>query len=263
MLKFLTLILIVILTLSGCIEEGENLTDKAVVVEEHQEESLTDQLRDAAQEVVRSTKVNEDNLVTASSEIMNSLNFTQLSNDELKILNMLFQTLVSQNNKLTGEVIYKATYLDNYDGDTVTLFVEAAYERKDTNSLSEVNLSQTPLSGKKEIKVRALLVDAPEVRNKKTGATDAYALESKQFIQQQLKNAKSIWLQHDLGDKKDKFGRELMHIWVDNELLNERLLDAGLAKIAYINEPNTTFLQIYKLAEERAKENRIGIWSEN
>ena len=41
-----------------------------------------------------------------------------------------------------------------------------------------------------------------------------------------------------------------MHIWVDNELLNERLLDAGLAKIAYINEPNTTFLQIYKLAEE-------------
>ncbi len=251
-----------ILTLSGCIEEGENLTDKAAAVKEHREESLTDQLQNAALEAVQNTKVNEGNLIEASNKIANTLNLTQLSNEELKILLMLFNYLVTQD-KLSSEVIYKATYLDNYDGDTMTFLVESAYQQRDTNSLTEVNLSRTPLSEKKKIKVRALLVDAPEIQNKKTGDLDAYAMESKQFIQQQLKSAKSIWLQHDLGDKKDKYGRELMHIWVDNRLLNELLLEAGMAKVSYVNEPNTTFLDIYKQAEEKAKENRKGIWSEN
>lgn len=118
------------------------------------------------------------------------------------------------------------------------------------------------LAGKAhKVTVRALLVDAPEIVNKKTGKADEDALESKQFTQQQLESANTIWLQHDLGDKQDKFSRELMHIWVDQDFLNVRLLEAGLAKIAYIHEPNTTYLEEYKPAEMKAKEKGKGIWS--
>lgn len=88
-------------------------------------------------------------------------------------------------------------------------------------------------------------------------------MESKRYTQKLIQSANTIWLQHDLGDKQDKYGRELMNVWIDQKLLNVRLLEVGLVKIAYIKEPNTTFLDIYKQAEIKAKEEQKGIWSMN
>lgn len=75
------------------------------------------------------------------------------------------------------------------------------------------------------------------------------------------KKLRSIQFGYDQGNRLDKYNRELMHIWVDQDLLNVRLLEVGLAKIAYIHEPNTTYLEEYKQAEMKAKEKRKGIWS--
>lgn len=105
------------------------------------------------------------------------------------------------------------------------------------------------------------MIDAPEIVNKSTGQADEYAIESKKFIKQVLKNSNTIWLKHDIGDKQDKYGRELMYIWADQHLLNSLLLEKGLATIAYVRKPNTTLLEVYKQAEKQAKENRKCIWN--
>ncbi|MGE7843629.1 thermonuclease family protein [Lysinibacillus sp. NPDC093712] len=267
----LLVIVLALLMLSGCLESGENLTDKAAAeAEEHEQSSITKQLTDTALQFIGNKELPEMNLQDASNLITISSAFTHLSVDDLKVLTNLFETSAS-NNIAAGEVLYKATYQDNYDGDTISFRIDAAYQMKKTNedlnnnsnnsSLKEINMSQTALSGKEHIKVRSLLIDAPEIVNKKTGQVDEYAVESREFIKHVLENSNTIWLKHDIGAKQDKYGRELMYIWADQHLLNVLLLEEGLAKTAYINEPNTTLLEEYKQAEKQAKENKKGIWS--
>ncbi|MFB7155960.1 thermonuclease family protein [Lysinibacillus sp. NPDC056232] len=264
MLKRLKLsipIIMALLMLSGCIEAGENLKDKAAEVDDNYQNSITSQLKNVALDVVENNEINDTSLIDVINLITSPSHDTKPSLDDLKILTKPFKS-PSSNSIQTGEVIYKAKYLTNYDGDTMTFLIDSAYERIDDNTLKEIKISQTALAGNAhKVTVRALLVDAPEIVNKKTGKADEYALESKQFTQKQLESASTIWLQHDLGDKQDKYSRELMHIWVDQDLLSVRLLKAGLAKIAYIHEPNTTYLEEYKQAEMKAKEKGEGIWS--
>ncbi len=48
---------------------------------------------------------------------------------------------------------------------------------------------------------------------------------------------------------------------IDGQSVQELLLEEGLAKIRYIFEPNTKYLDIYRAAENRAREEKRRIWS--
>lgn len=107
---------------------------------------------------------------------------------------------------------------------------------------------------------RFLLIDTPETKHPKKGE-EPYGKEASNRTSQLLKNAKKIEVEFDVGTKKDKYQRNLVYIYVDDQMLNEILVREGLAKVAYVYPPNTRYLDKLELAQSQAKEDAIGIWS--
>lgn len=110
-----------------------------------------------------------------------------------------------------------------------------------------------------EIKIRFLAVDTPETKNTSTGV-EAYGPEASDFTCNALKNASIIEVEYDENsDKTDKYGRHLVWVFVDSELLQTKLVDNGLAEVAYLYG-NYKYTDILESAEDTAKTNKIGIW---
>lgn len=135
-------------------------------------------------------------------------------------------------------------YLSNYDGDTVKFKI---YD-KETGAESIAT-------------VRVLLIDSTEMKGK-DGRPEPLAKEAQLEAERLLKAAKSIRLEYDRGDTKDHYNRHLMHIFLDDKNFQEMMLKTGLVKIAYVFEPNTTYLNQLKKAENFAKKNKLGLWGD-
>jgi len=63
-------------------------------------------------------------------------------------------------------------------------------------------------------------------------------------------------------ERVDRFGRFLAYVWVDERMLNEELLRAGLARF----EPQFSYSQAnkdrFRRAQLQAKREHLGIWSQ-
>lgn len=132
----------------------------------------------------------------------------------------------------------EATFNKCIDGDTVSLKVN-----------------------RKIKKVRLLAVDAPEIKhgNKKA---DPYGDEAKIYTCTRLKLSKEIKLEYDENsDKTDKYGRLLAWVFVDDELLQEKLVENGLAKVAYLYNDYKYTAKLQK-AEVYAKKEKLNIWND-
>ena len=112
----------------------------------------------------------------------------------------------------------------------------------------------------KEQKVRFLLVDTPETVKQKT-KVQPYGLKASKRTKELLSTASEITFEYDKGDKTDRYGRALGYIFVDGTLLQEILVREGLARVAYVKEPNTKYLTELDQAQEQAKKELLGIWS--
>ena len=113
---------------------------------------------------------------------------------------------------------------------------------------------------RKEQKVRFLLVDTPETVNPKT-KVQPFGLEASKRTKELLSTASEITFEYDSGDKTDRYGRVLGYIFVDGTLLQKTLVSEGLARVAYVKEPNTKYLLELEEAQEKAKNESLGIWS--
>lgn len=81
------------------------------------------------------------------------------------------------------------------------------------------------------IKTRFLAINTPESTNK----IEAYGKEASNYTCNMLTNAKKIEIEYDNNsDKFDKYDRHLVWVFVDDTLLQEKLLEEGLAEIKYI-----------------------------
>lgn len=112
----------------------------------------------------------------------------------------------------------------------------------------------------KEQKVRFLLIDTPETVNPKT-KVQPFGLEASKRTKELLSTASEIMFEYDKGDKTDRYGRALGYIFVDGTLLQKTLVSEGLARVAYVKEPNTKYLAELEQAQEQAKNESLGIWS--
>ena len=112
----------------------------------------------------------------------------------------------------------------------------------------------------KEQKVRFLLVDTPETVNPKT-KVQTFGLEASKRTKELLSTASEITFEYDSGDKTDRYGRVLGYIFVDGTLLQKTLVSEGLARVAYVKEPNTKYLLELEEAQEKVKNESLGIWS--
>ena len=110
---------------------------------------------------------------------------------------------------------------------------------------------------KEEIyKVRFLAVNTTELKKK-----EKFSKEALDYTCNRLKNAKVIKLKFDKGsDEKDKYGRYLAWIFVDDKLLQEELIEQGLAKVEYIYG-KYEYTDMLKEKEEIAKKDKLGVWS--
>ncbi|EMW5429461.1 thermonuclease family protein [Enterococcus faecalis] len=130
-----------------------------------------------------------------------------------------------------------ADFVRHVDGDTTVLKIEG-----------------------KEQKVRFLLIDTPETVKPNT-KVQPFGLEASKRTKELLSTAAEITFEYDQGDKKDRYGRALGYIFVDGTLLQKTLVREGLARVAYVKEPNTKYLLELEEAQENVKNESLGIWS--
>lgn len=112
----------------------------------------------------------------------------------------------------------------------------------------------------KEITVRFLAIDTPETKHPTKGK-EPYGIEASNFTCKFLQNAETIYIEYDKNSEKyDKYNRHLAWIYADNVLLQDLLIEKGLAKVAYLYGDYTYTKQLQE-TEKIAKKNKVGIWN--
>jgi micrococcal nuclease len=107
--------------------------------------------------------------------------------------------------------------------------------------------------------VRLLLIDTPETVHP-SKPVQPFGPEASEFAKNTLPSGKQIGIEIDVSER-DKYGRLLAYIWVDNKMFNEMLLERGLARVAYIYPPNTKYVDQFRAIQRTAQEQGVGIWS--
>lgn len=114
----------------------------------------------------------------------------------------------------------------------------------------------------KEATVRMLAVDTPEsVHPKKE--VEYYGKDASDYTCNLITNAKKIELEYDSNsDKYDKYERLLAWVFVDDYLLQDKLVRNGYAEVAYLYG-NYKYTDLLKDHEVLAKQEYIGIWDDD
>lgn len=111
----------------------------------------------------------------------------------------------------------------------------------------------------KEQNLRYLLMDTPETNHPQLGK-QPFGEKAKER-NRELLNSGKLEIEFDIGERIDKYGRLLAYVYIDGESVQEKLIEEGLARVAYVYPPNTRHLDLYEKAQERAKKAGIGIWT--
>ena len=112
-----------------------------------------------------------------------------------------------------------------------------------------------------QVTVRFLGINTKETVDPEIGE-EAWGKEASDFTKEKLKNATKIELEFDSSaEEKDKYNRYLAWIWIDDELLQNLLVENGLAE-TYMLQNNYKYAGMLQESEEIAKNNKLGIWSE-
>lgn len=88
-----------------------------------------------------------------------------------------------------------------------------------------------------------------------------YGQEASNYTKEKLENANKIEIEFEKPSQKDQHERYLAWIWVDDNLLQEELISNGLAK-TYMLQDNYKYAWILQERQEKAQENKLGIWSD-
>ncbi|OOC63212.1 thermonuclease family protein [Paenibacillus ihbetae] len=113
--------------------------------------------------------------------------------------------------------------------------------------------------GKKE-SVRMLLVDTPETSHPKLGV-QPFGPEAKAFTKDLVEQAGKLELEFDIGPNRDKYNRLLAYVYADGKMVQEALLEQGLARVAYIYPPNVRYVDKFNDLQRISREKALGIWS--
>ena len=266
---FCSILLAAVIFLTSCTAEGESYRKSNSNEEDASEEkSATEKIVESAVNVAIDGIISMylpsadiDNVENAKGLVNELLNYSP----EMKDFIDPFLSSIQPLNTDIGTEYYNVSFSSIADGDTQTFKVLSGY-RISSNDAGEnqiEKLNKGELSVGDEITIRSLLIDTPEMNLHKGKNPEPYAEAALKFAESELKKASSIVVAYDKGQREDHYSRQLMYIWCDGELLSKKLLEQGLAKIAYVTEPNITYLNELQLSEDRAIKNKLGIWSLN
>ncbi|MED4848156.1 thermonuclease family protein [Bacillus atrophaeus] len=141
-------------------------------------------------------------------------------------------------------------------------------EVKDDKELVDVTLDRAVDGDTIKVKyngnvdtVRYLLVDTPESK-KPDSCVQPYGEDASKRNKELVSDGK-LQIEFDKGDHRDKYGRLLAYVYVDGKSVQETLLKEGLARVAYVYEPNTKYIDQFRKDEQEAKSEKLSIWSKN
>lgn len=106
--------------------------------------------------------------------------------------------------------------------------------------------------------VRLLLVDTPETVKPDT-PIQPYGTEASAFTKETLPSGTAIRLERD-HSRTDRYGRLLAYVWYGDKMLNQELLRKGLARVAFVYEPDTRYVDMFEQIEQEAKQAKKKIW---
>ena len=103
--------------------------------------------------------------------------------------------------------------------------------------------------------------------------TDEYIIDNKndeisgktvdEYVCNLLKNANKITIEYEPNiSKQDKYGRDNVWVFVDDELLESHLVSIGYAKVAYLYDDYKYSDELLE-KEKEAKENKRGLWQKD
>ena len=106
--------------------------------------------------------------------------------------------------------------------------------------------------------VRLLWVDAPESSTTRYRTTECFGQESKTYLTDLIRN-KNVRLEYDETQQQvDVYGRLIAYVYLDDALVNEKILSDGYAK-EYTYKTAYTFQQQFQKAEQQAKTTSQGL----
>ncbi|GGK36150.1 hypothetical protein GCM10010965_31390 [Caldalkalibacillus thermarum] len=112
------------------------------------------------------------------------------------------------------------------------------------------------INGQEE-RVRLILVDTPETVHP-SKPVEPFGPEASEFAKEMLEG-KEVHLELDVSER-DRYGRVLAYVWIDDKMFNEMLLEKGLARVA-VFPPNVKYVDRFRQIEKEAQQKGIGIWS--
>ena len=115
------------------------------------------------------------------------------------------------------------------------------------------------IKDEKELKFRFLAINTPEIGEKE----EPFGKEASEFTCGKLKFAKKIEIEYDdNAEKRDKYDRELVWVFVDDRLLQEEIVENGWGEVTYLYG-DYKYINILNRSESIAKRNSLNIWSTN
>jgi micrococcal nuclease len=116
------------------------------------------------------------------------------------------------------------------------------------------------------VKIRILSIDTPEkFGDRAKDGPQPFADEASKRAEELLLGKEVVLEVSDNEKPFDRYDRLLANIWLDEDTLyQEVVLKEGLARLAYVFEPDTEYIEdILEPAQENAKKAKLGIWSMN
>jgi micrococcal nuclease len=109
--------------------------------------------------------------------------------------------------------------------------------------------------------LRYIGLDTPEVRLKKGAefiySPQPFALEAKEY-NRKLVEGKLVRIEFDL-EKQDQYGRLLGYCFVDDVMINAKLIEEGYAVI-YTRPPNVKYAELFISLQSQARQQNKGLW---
>lgn len=106
-------------------------------------------------------------------------------------------------------------------------------------------------------KVRYIGVDTPETKHPRQGVE--YLGKEAYYFNKNLVEGKKVGLEFDV-QKKDKYGRWLAYVYVDDIFVNAHLVAEGYA-LVYTVPPNVKYQELFLKLQREARESQKGLWN--
>lgn len=138
--------------------------------------------------------------------------------------------------------------------------VFSAKEQAEVLRVIDGDTIEVLINNKKET-VRLIGIDAPEIKDPRE-TVECFGKEAKEAANQVLKSEQIVLESDPTQGERDKYGRLLRYVFVDDLNFNKLMISEGYAhEYTYRNNPykyQTEFIA----AEKSARESKIGLWSD-